>query len=187
MNLGLIPTDLQCRQWQPSCACHSHHWCSSGLWSSHSSRYTFAGALRWCPQGSAESEACLLTVAGIAPYSKDHGLLQERNKISRTQFYFQGICRLRTCYHWTTACSVLCTYASLCKIQNMPRGRNSAWGVRGATKDVIWVTKWQWGWRQAMLLWCHLVLALSGRGSLVPFPHGLTLTHNASYREAGFS
>lgn len=185
MNLGLISTDLQCRQWQPSCACHSHHWCSSGLWSSHSSRYTFAGALQWCPQGSAESEACLLTAAGIAPHSKDHGLLQERNKISRTQFLFSWNLQTQDVFLNEPQCVVLCALMQVCA--NMPRERNSAWGVRGAAKNMIRVTKWHWGWRQAVLLWCHLVLALSGSGSLVPLPHGLTLTHNASYREAGFS
>lgn len=148
------------------------------LWpcSSYSSRYTFARVLQRCPQSSAESEACLLTAAGIAPYSKDHSLLQERSKISRTQFLFSRNLQTQGVLLNEPQRVVLCALMQVCEKSRICLGERILPGeVRGATKDMIWVTKWQWGWRQAMLLWCHLVLALSGNGSLVPLPHGLTL------------
>lgn len=82
--------------------------------------------------------------AGIAPYSKDHGLLQGRSKISRTQFLFSRNLQIQGVLLNEPQRVELCALMQVCaKCKICLRERILPGEVRGATKDMIWVTKWR--------------------------------------------
>lgn len=131
MNLSLISIDFQCRQWQLSYVlCPSFppllFLCSlvvilEQIKPLPAPSNDFPGIQQgWKPVYLLHRNTAVLQVPWSASGEKQD---QQDTVLAFKEFVDSG-----RVIKWTIACSVMCTYESLCKTQNVPRGRNSAWG-----------------------------------------------------------